>query len=104
MEKTVLLHAQGIYTLVFAIVFRAAQRKFDASGFQKGGDSVVPRLAVDVTMIIGSDVEGNKGLFGSFGPPPQKGIEEFLPSRGVHLRGLGQNSVEIEEYQVIISR
>ena len=56
-----------------------------------------PRLAVHVVVVVGHRVERHERLAGPLGPLAQEVVEHLLPGRVVHLRGLRQHAVQIEQ-------
>src|SRR6266487_4146897 len=78
-------------------VVRIALGQLDSARGQERANAVVARLAVDVPVVVGDRVEGGELLAGSLGALAQVRVEHLLPGGGVHLGGLGEDAVEIEE-------
>src|SRR5690606_41586450 len=69
-------------------VFGRAPWQLDPSRRQEGSDAVMAWLAVDVTSIVGFDVEGHERLGGAGGALLQKLVKEPLPRSEEHTSEL----------------
>jgi hypothetical protein len=49
-----------------------------------------------VLVVVGDRVEEPEALAGPRRPFPRVGLEHLLPGGGVHLRRLGEDTVEVE--------
>src|SRR6266571_1422622 len=78
-------------------VVRIAVGQLDSARGQERADAVVAWLAVDVPVVVGERVEGDELLAGLLGALSQVRVEHLLPGGRVHLGGLGEDAVEIEE-------
>ncbi len=75
----------------------ACLREHDAPGRQEHTHAVGTLPAVDVLQIVGAGVEGDEGNALRRGAPAQVRVEGLLPGRVVNERGLGEDTVQIEQ-------
>src|SRR3954447_1327312 len=95
-DDLVLSVAEAVDRVRAGVVVRASLRQLDAPGGKKVPDPVVARLAVDVCVVVVVGVEGNEPITAALGPAAQVIVEHLLPRGGMDLRGLGEDTVEVE--------
>jgi hypothetical protein len=66
-------------------------------GLQEGPHPLDPGLAVDVLVVVADRVERDELLAPFLRPVAEELVEHFLPGRVVHLRGLGDHPVHVEQ-------
>ena len=71
--------------------------QLDAAGREERADPVIARLAVHVLVVVAAEIERNELLAALRGATPQEVVERLLPRGRVHLGGLSQHAVEIEQ-------
>src|SRR5581483_2295604 len=75
----------------------ATLREGDVPGREEVAHTVLPRLAVHVSLVVAFGIERSEGLARPGRFFVEKLVEGLLPGRCVHLGGLGQDTVEIEQ-------
>ena len=100
-EEHVLAVAEAADGLQLGRVGGPTPGQLDASRGEEVADAVVARLAVDVEAVVGLLVERPELLATVSGARPEVRVEQRLPSRGVHDRGLCHDAVEVEHDGVV---
>ena len=93
-----------MHRLYVGPVCSRAQRQSNAASVQERCDTVVARLAIDVTAVIRIDVERDESFAFPVSTLLEEFIEQFLPCSGVHACGFGQDAVQIEQKRVVVTR
>src|SRR5215207_793141 len=96
-HQVVLPRAEPVHRLGLRRVGGRAHRQLDAARPEERVHAVEARLAVDVLVVVGGPVELLKRLAGAIRPVPQELVEHLLPRVRMHLRGLCENAVQIEQ-------
>ena len=96
-QELVLAVAQAVDGRGVGGIIRVALGQLDAPGGQERPGTVGPRLPVHVLVVVLDRVEGRERLPGLAGPLAQEVVEHLLPRGVVHLGGLGEHTVEVEE-------
>jgi hypothetical protein len=78
-------------------VGRATLGQVDAAGLQETASAVQARAAVDVGVVVGDRVERHERLVVGLRPLVQELVEHVPPRDVVHLRGVGQHAVQVEQ-------
>src|SRR5207247_3000526 len=78
-------------------VIRRALGQLDAPGFEERPSAVLPRLAVDIGVVLVVRVERDELGSRALGAGAEEIVEHLLPRRRVHDRGLGDHAVHIKQ-------
>ena len=83
--------------LIAFLVGLIALGQLDLARLKEGPHPFDPGLAVDVLVVVANLVERHELLVVLFRPVLQELIEHLFPGRVVHLRGLGDHPVHVEQ-------
>ena len=96
-QDHVLAVTQAVDGLGVRGIVGAAFGQFDATGLQERSGPVGPWLPVDILVVILDRVERRVRLASAFCALTQEAVEHLFPRGIMHLGGLGQDTVEVEE-------
>ena len=96
-DELVLARAEALHGLGPGRIARGALGQLDSARGEEPAHPIGAGEPVDVLVVLAPRVEGDELLARPFRSGAQELVEHLLPGRRVHLRGLGQHPVEIEE-------
>ena len=96
-DQQVLALAQAVHRFRLRRIVRRALGQRNVARAQEVAHAVAARLAVDVPLVVGLDVERHEGFTATRGTRAQEFIEHAFPGAGVHARGVGQHAVHVEQ-------
>jgi len=99
-EDRVLLVTQAADGLGARQIIRRTRRQVDAAGFEKRGDALVARPAVDVAPVVALVGELAKRLVSPLRTLPEIVVEHLLPSPRVDGRRAGDHAIHVEDRRI----
>src|SRR5579885_857671 len=96
-ENSVLHIADGANSLEARLVIGPPPRQVDVSRFKKALNSVVARLAINISAVLAVDIEGLETISLAFF---QELIEHLFPGSGMNRGRPGNHAIHIKNYSI----